>query len=303
METQKYKTIMNYIKNSPVQFEVKGMETYSLNGVTSETIVLKHDNVEFVYVDGKKDVLLGWDNEKCSLGENVIKAFEKDYIESIEYYQIEYNDIVEDYEKQISTEGSENEKKILLDEMEDETAYIKKKLNMTLEEYKMELYTNIKENTSSLRKADISSMLVERNSRYIDKDLSYETFCKTKDQFTDTTFALPTEDEWEYLCSGGTRTFFRWGDTLDIDALYNDGERFYKENMFGLHIAYNPYRYELIDSHEFVKGGDGGCSMCGGDGAIYVAPCFSSFYRQKLQKSYTMSKNFYTYRRIIRIKI
>ena len=25
---------------------------------------------------------------------------------------------------------------------------------------------------------------------------------------------LATEDEWEYLCNGGARTLFRWGDTL-----------------------------------------------------------------------------------------
>ena len=28
-------------------------------------------------------------------------------------------------------------------------------------------------------------------------------------------FTLATEDEWEYLCNGGARTLFRWGDTLE----------------------------------------------------------------------------------------
>lgn len=36
-------------------------------------------------------------------------------------------------------------------------------------------------------------------------------------------------------------------------------------NQFGLEIAYDPYKQEVImDSQYFVKGGDGGCLICGG---------------------------------------
>lgn len=31
---------------------------------------------------------------------------------------------------------------------------------------------------------------------------------------------------------------------------------------------------EIIDNTSYTKGGDGGCSFCGGDGAVYVLPCY-----------------------------
>lgn len=125
-------------------------------------------------------------------------------------------------------------------------------------------------------------------------------------------FTLATEDEWEYLCNGGTRTLFRWGDTLEdiLPEIYNVGcvsdrrEKSLLEqpNMFGLSIAYNSYKYEIIDHTQYVKGGDGGCSLCGGDGGIYVLPCDTAFYRQEpFEGNYGLSKDFYCYHRIIRL--
>ena len=52
-----------------------------------------------------------------------------------------------------------------------------------------------------------------------------------------------------------------------------------QNNMLGLFIAYNSYKNEIIDNTMYTKGGDGGCSLCGGDGAIYVLPCYTAFYR------------------------
>ena len=73
-------------------------------------------------------------------------------------------------------------------------------------------------------------------------------------------------------------------------------------NMFGLFIAYNSYKCEIIDNVAYTKGGDGGCSLCGGDGAIHVLPCYTAFYREPADKGYKeLSKNYYCYRRIIRM--
>ena len=107
----------------------------------------------------------------------------------------------------------------------------------------------------------------------------------------DSGFSLPTEDEWEYLCGGGSRTLFRWGDSFDYsmklhhfeacspkDAPYTLEE----PNQFGLSIAYDPYRMEVVEGSEhFIKGGDGGCNICGGMGiAVGYLPVSTYFRRE-----------------------
>ncbi|MBO9729749.1 MAG: SUMF1/EgtB/PvdO family nonheme iron enzyme [Chitinophaga sp.] len=94
-------------------------------------------------------------------------------------------------------------------------------------------------------------------------------------EITATGFRLPTEDEWEYLCGGGSRTLFPWGDGIDYNKNYAYARREGSEeenyldtpNQFGLVIAHNPYHSEvMMDSKWFLKGGDGGCNLCGGGG-------------------------------------
>ena len=56
-------------------------------------------------------------------------------------------------------------------------------------------------------------------------------------------FSLPNLDEWEYLCGGGCRTLFPWGDDIDYNmnlAYYTKkGNKYDLEepNFFGLSIA------------------------------------------------------------------
>lgn len=110
-----------------------------------------------------------------------------------------------------------------------------------------------------------------------------------------TGFRFPTSDEWEYACGGGAQTLFRWGDHVPCDRYPTDVSpeeaawrrkwvlsggklkypnggfvsdwNFHRQpNAFGLHIASNPYHFELVAEIGTTRGGDGGSMICGGTG-------------------------------------
>jgi hypothetical protein len=90
-------------------------------------------------------------------------------------------------------------------------------------------------------------------------------------QFHDTGFRLPTSDEWEFLCGCGSPTLFRWGDhapcdRYPIDVSRDDWDLHRRPNPFGLLIAFNPYKCELVAEPGLTRGGDGGGTICGGAG-------------------------------------
>jgi hypothetical protein len=84
---------------------------------------------------------------------------------------------------------------------------------------------------------------------------------------------LLTFDEWEYGCGAGSTTLFRWGDFSPSNFYPTnnlaDWKLHLQPNLFGLHIAQNPYECEIISDKYTVRGGDGGCSICGGMGSFF----------------------------------
>jgi hypothetical protein len=129
-------------------------------------------------------------------------------------------------------------------------------------------------------------------------------------------FDLPSEDEWEYLCGGGARTLWRWGDSYDYTMSVPHFEIETSEksrnsadpNQFGLVIAFDPYRYEAVSGgNAILKGGDGGGNICGGMGLALGFLPIATYYKgydstdDELHYLEDIGGNYTSYRRILRL--
>lgn len=125
--------------------------------------------------------------------------------------------------------------------------------------------------------------------------------------------SLPTADEWAYLCGGGCRTLFPWGDGIDysmhlhhFESSENENKSFDMEepNFFGLSIAYDPYCREVIKADRFTTcGGDGGCNICGGLGIFLgFLPC-SPHCKPQEHENKELNGDYDFYRPIIRVEV
>ncbi|WP_334077950.1 hypothetical protein [Paenibacillus sanfengchensis] len=132
---------------------------------------------------------------------------------------------------------------------------------------------------SPRREVRISPMLVERNIVLMEsEDGGLVNYYEVIRGFEQAGFSLPTEDEWEYMCGGGTSRIF--GDHIDQELLKDicQDKRYYytsnleRPNAFGLYIAYDPYICELVLSPIRAKGGDGGGAAHGGYYILGVLP-------------------------------
>ena len=119
-------------------------------------------------------------------------------------------------------------------------------------------------------------------------------------------FTLPDADQWEYLCGGGGRGLFAWGDSLPPK-----GRRY--PNFFGLTIADDNWHLELIRSDGWwFRGGDGGEIDCYGTlrvlNELAGSPHFGGWYGPEHQdemeemKLEGLSSDFDYYRRVILLR-
>ena len=122
-----------------------------------------------------------------------------------------------------------------------------------------------------LRHVELAPLLLEVEAR--EDESSYR---KIEKALARDGFRLPSSDEWEHACAAGARTLFRWGNTCPLDCYpfdtvsceeWNAHAPFYTApNAFGLHIAMNPYDWEIVREPNLRRGGDGGGAICGGMG-------------------------------------
>ena len=210
---------------------------------------------DLIYVPGKKDVTLGWDTERCPLAPAILAEFRRYWQEEAHW---KVNEILEDiasYQERLAGELSHKER----GEWEQALRWAQEALEEEKEKvqpwegYLKALLAELDANTSPLRTADIPPMLVER-------------WAWNTPETVEPPFGLPTEDEWEYLCSGGVHTLFPWGDTLELEPIYNEELDKDVKNAFGLVIGYCCRAERVSDSRWLLKGDDGGCALCGGEG-------------------------------------
>lgn len=292
-----------------MDFQFVGKIKTGMNGIERATWLLAYRGSQFVFVAGQKNVILGWDGS-CPLPEGLREEFDAGH----EHYLEEMEELKSSYQEDIRSAESKTEADELREELAEELEAVKEQMEeggyTSWEDFTAKWNAYLSQCMSPLRRADIGDMLAEVDSRYLTADAP--SLAEAVHSLKKGPFTLATEDEWEYLCSGGARTLFRWGGSLNgvIDDIYQVGavskpkeqseSLLNRPNMFGLFIAYDSYKNEIIDNMSYTKGGDGGCSLCGGDGAIYVLPCYSAFYRNPVN-NYKLSKNYYCYRRIIRL--
>lgn len=139
-------------------------------------------------------------------------------------------------------------------------------LSGTLPEY-------VDRNTTAVRLATVPPMLAEVEATAPDEE---GPLAAISTQEADAGFRLPTDDEWEWLCAGGARTLYRWGDhapspigpydlkQASFGTTTEEAPVHRRPNAFGLRIADDTYRKELVDGGERTRGGDGGVTECGG---------------------------------------
>ena len=282
--------------------ELLRFETFSKYSKSTFTAIFKYKESEFVFVPGDT-VTLGY--------EGLPKNLSDESLDQLKYFSKNPNEFLEEYIRDNFSKVRKATIKPMLVERDLQTVAWRKSNLEELKDFDSDLLKDYNEFKSS----DYNRLTLDETARFtkvgndieieLYDDISYEELCEN---LKDEGFSLANLDEWEYLCGGGCRTLFPWGDDIDynMNLFYytKKGNKYDLEepNFFGLSIAYDPYKMEIIDNKSFSKGGDGGCNICGGYGDFLgYFPC-SPYFNQVIdyEEEY-LNGDFNFYRRIIRI--
>ena len=282
--------------------ELLRFETFSKYSKSTFTAIFKYKESEFVFVPGDT-VTLGY--------EGLPKNLSDESLDQLKYFSKNPNEFLEEYIRDNFSKVRKATIKPILVERDLQILAWRKS---NLEELK-DFYSDLLKDHNEFKSSNYNRLTLDETARFtkvgndieieLYDDISYEELCEN---LKDEGFSLANLDEWEYLCGGGCRTLFPWGDDIDynMNLFYytKKGNKYDLEepNFFGLSIAYDPYKMEIIDNKSFSKGGDGGCNICGGYGDFLgYFPC-SPYFNQVIDyEEEDLNGDFNFYRRIVRI--
>lgn len=287
-----------------------GLYTFERWGQSCITGIFKKDSREFVFVPGDT-VILGW--EKFAIGLNQDSQKELDYM-------IEECGLKLDFVEMIQ-ESMVPVRKITIGPM-----LVGRKLEeicwepIKMDDPRLTTHPDWLKKFRDFEWGDIDSLTLHQTARiertekgfriWIYNKMDYESLMN---QMEKQGLSLPTINEWAYLCGGGCRTLFPWGDGMDysmhlhhFESPEDENKPFDMEepNFFGLSIAYDPYMREIVKSNVYTTcGGDGGRSICGGLGIFLgFLPC-SPHCKPEVHDNKEINGDYDFYRPIIRVKM
>ena len=309
METAEKQTLMERLA-ARYDMAFLGLHTFDRWGQSCTTGVFEKDGREFVFVPGDT-VTLGWDH--FAVGLNPDSRWELDYL--FQEWEMEPRDPEEMIRESMASVRQASIGPMLMGRELEELCWELVALDDPrlrpewLEEFRQFALTGRDSLTL------VGHARFERDGdgwqAALYHRMDYSDFLSQLEQQG---LSLPTADEWAYLCGGGCRTLFPWGDGLDysmrlhhFEDMEEAGDRPYdmeEPNFFGLSIAYDPYMREIVKAEQFTTcGGDGGCNICGGLGIFLgFLPC-SPHCKPEVQEDKELNGDYDFYRPIIRVEM
>lgn len=268
MDQAQFRPVLQALEEVPLTFQPAWVEQ---NGRGEDILVFSCKELpkrDFIYVPGRRHMTLGWDihdARHCALTPGLRAAFRQGCLDRQAYDREQWEDEIAYCREQLAREELTPEQRA---EYEEELGDAEEELArcsaQSWEDRLQAILAELDCTTSPLRWADIPPMLAERRAWNTPETVQPP-------------FSLPTEDEWEYLCSGGVHQLFPWGDSLDLDAIGREDIDKDGKNAFGLVIG-NDCRAEQVEGTHILKGDDGGIYLGGGDVELAALP-YSPYFR------------------------
>ena len=286
-----------------------GLHTFDRWGQSCTTGVFERDGREFVFVPGDT-VILGW--------ESFVQGMDKVNQEELAdiFAEIEYEGTVEEFLRQGMTPVRQvTIGPMLVGRTLEELCWEPVKMN----DPRVTAHPDWLKKFRDFAWSDLDSLTLHKSTRIERTEKGFQIWIYNRTDY-DTLLAgleqqglsLPTADEWAYLCGGGCRTLFPWGDGMDYSMHLHhfdsreDKDRPYdmeEPNFFGVSIAYDPYMREVVKAAQFTTcGGDGGCGICGGLGPLLgYLPC-SPHCKPEVREDHEIHNDFDFFRPVIRVQ-